>query len=73
MVNDSRRQILEGIATIGAGLIAAWMLPASLASANFLTPEERDFAGAFLLRPISKHAQVISRDMQFVGTKRMAR
>ncbi|KXN90243.1 hypothetical protein AN958_04034 [Leucoagaricus sp. SymC.cos] len=36
--------ILEGIATVLAGLFAAYVLPADLASAPFLTEEERDFA-----------------------------
>lgn len=36
--------ILEGIATILAAGFAAIILPADLASANFLTQEERDFA-----------------------------
>ncbi|KAF7776169.1 hypothetical protein Agabi119p4_4562 [Agaricus bisporus var. burnettii] len=36
--------ILEGIATILIGLLAALVLPADLATANCLTPEEREFA-----------------------------
>jgi len=36
--------ILEGIATVFIGIIAACILPADLASASFLTQEERDFA-----------------------------
>lgn len=38
-------KILEGITTILIGIAAALILPADLASASFLTQEERDFAG----------------------------
>ncbi|KZT39648.1 MFS general substrate transporter [Sistotremastrum suecicum HHB10207 ss-3] len=36
--------ILEGIASVLIGVLAAVMLPQSLATAKFLTPEERQFA-----------------------------
>lgn len=36
--------ILEGLATVVAGGIAAWFLPESLATASFFTEEERAFA-----------------------------
>ena len=36
--------ILEGIVTVMLALLAAVMLPADLASAKFLTEEEREFA-----------------------------
>ncbi|KAH8924924.1 MFS general substrate transporter [Atractiella rhizophila] len=36
--------ILEGIATCVIGVITSFILPQSLATAKFLTPEERDFA-----------------------------
>ncbi|KAG6850879.1 hypothetical protein H0H93_007497 [Arthromyces matolae] len=38
-------QILEGLATVIAGLVAALVLPADIESAKFLTDEERQFAG----------------------------
>lgn len=37
--------ILEGIVTVLFGFIAWMMMPADLASANFFTDEEREFAG----------------------------
>jgi predicted MFS family arabinose efflux permease len=37
--------ILEGIATVLFALFAAVSMPADLASAKFLTEEEREFAG----------------------------
>jgi MFS family permease len=37
--------VLEGLATVISGIIAAALLPASLESASFLTEEERAFAG----------------------------
>lgn len=38
-------QVLEGIATVLSGLIAAYFLPESLQTASFFTEEERNFAG----------------------------
>ncbi|KAG6817392.1 hypothetical protein H0H87_009036 [Tephrocybe sp. NHM501043] len=40
----SHSQILEGLATILASLVAAYILPADIESARFLTEEERAFA-----------------------------
>lgn len=37
--------ILEGLATIVVGLLAAYILPADLASARFLTDDEKRYAG----------------------------
>jgi MFS family permease len=36
--------VLEGLATVVSGLIAAFVLPESIAGANFLTEEEKEFA-----------------------------
>lgn len=41
---DINCQILEGIATILIAIVAAGVLPADLASATFLTQEERECA-----------------------------
>ena len=37
--------ILEGLATIIIAIFAIYLLPADLATAKFLTQEEREFAG----------------------------
>jgi hypothetical protein len=41
------QQILEGIATVLIGILSAFVLPTDLASASFLTEEERAFASGF--------------------------
>lgn len=41
--------ILEGIATVLLSIIAAFALPAGIASARFLTEEERTFARMCIL------------------------
>ncbi|KAF9451708.1 MFS general substrate transporter [Macrolepiota fuliginosa MF-IS2] len=53
--------ILEGIATVLIGIIAACILPADLASAPFLTQEERDFA-VRRFQEDGKTAEIISGD-----------
>ena len=42
--------ILEGIVTVLFGLIATLVLPSDIASAKFLTEEERDFAREFFIK-----------------------
>lgn len=49
--------ILEGICTILFCLVAAIYLPADIASARFLTTEEREFAGMYLHH--TSHAKLI--------------
>lgn len=70
------RKILEGIATVLAGIIAACILPADLASARFLTPEERDFAGALAIFTLRQYLQVHEHDAiivrRFEGDGKMA-
>ena len=41
--------ILEGIATVIIGIGSAFFMPATLASAKFLTEEEREFGRKFLI------------------------
>ena len=42
--------ILEGIVTVLFGLIATLVLPSDIASAKFLTEEERDFARELFIK-----------------------
>lgn len=42
--------ILEGLATILFGMVAAIFLPADIPSAKFLTVEEKAFASQYLAR-----------------------
>ena len=47
--------ILEGIATVLIGAIAAVFLPADISSAKFLTDEEKEFARTFALSDWRRH------------------
>ena len=40
--------VLEGIVTMLFSIMAWYFLPSDIASASFLTPEEREFAGEFV-------------------------
>lgn len=42
------QQILEGLATIIASFIAAWVLPADVSTARFLSAEEKAFASKLI-------------------------
>ena len=44
--------ILEGVGTVVLSIVAAFILPADLASAKFLTAEERAFAGRVSCIPL---------------------
>lgn len=48
--------ILEGVGTVVLSFVAAFILPADLASAKFLTAEERAFAGRFSGIPLPMDA-----------------
>ena len=55
--------ILEGLATICLALLAAAVLPESLASAKFLSEEEKEFACTFVVpfeRPSVTHVNCVS-------------
>lgn len=49
------QQILEGLATIIASFIAAWVLPADVSTARFLSAEEKAFAS----KPISRRVLLL--------------
>ena len=63
--------ILEGLATVVLGLIAAKCLPADIASAKFFTEEERQFARKTLL-PFYKRRLLIERDSITVAHHRLS-
>lgn len=45
-------QILEGLATVAASFVAAWILPADVSTARFLSAEEKAFASKSISRTV---------------------